>query len=186
MCADTCVAYTGPFENFRECPKCKQPRYDPLELARGRQLQAMWASSENAHLMKHRRRETDRIVAEVQASGGQLKVIDDLYCGRDYLSRVATTTMTEEERKKKHIQPDDMVLMFSIDGAQLYASKLSDCWFFIWILVDLPPTSRYKKRYVLPAAVVGGPKKPKNIDSFLFPSLYHLAALQREGLLIWD
>ncbi|KAI0714307.1 hypothetical protein C8T65DRAFT_543183, partial [Cerioporus squamosus] len=28
--------------------------------------------------------------------------------------------------------------------------------------------------------------KPKNLDSFLFPGLYHLAAIQREGLLIWN
>ncbi|TFK86310.1 hypothetical protein K466DRAFT_493042, partial [Polyporus arcularius HHB13444] len=38
MCENTCVAYTGPFENFRECPKCKKPRYDALELARGREV----------------------------------------------------------------------------------------------------------------------------------------------------
>ncbi|CDO72543.1 hypothetical protein BN946_scf184983.g26 [Trametes cinnabarina] len=81
---------------------------------------------------------------------------------------------------------DDMVLMFSLDGAQLYESKSSDCWFLVWVLFDLPPTARYKKRYVLPGAVIGGPKKPKNVDSFIFPSLYHLAALQCEGLAIWD
>ncbi|KAI0364294.1 hypothetical protein BV20DRAFT_908711, partial [Pilatotrama ljubarskyi] len=28
--------------------------------------------------------------------------------------------------------------------------------------------------------------KPKNLESFLFPGLYHIAALQREGLKIWD
>ncbi|KAI0716629.1 hypothetical protein C8Q76DRAFT_574676, partial [Earliella scabrosa] len=28
--------------------------------------------------------------------------------------------------------------------------------------------------------------KPKNLDSFLFPSFYHVAAIQREGLQIWD
>ncbi|RDX46888.1 hypothetical protein OH76DRAFT_1299246, partial [Lentinus brumalis] len=58
MCEDTCVAFTGPFENCLECPRCKKPRYDPVEFERGRriprrtfatfplgpQLQAMWAS----------------------------------------------------------------------------------------------------------------------------------------------
>ncbi|EJF61375.1 hypothetical protein DICSQDRAFT_28419, partial [Dichomitus squalens LYAD-421 SS1] len=28
--------------------------------------------------------------------------------------------------------------------------------------------------------------KPKNIDSFLFPGLYHVAALQNNPLKIWD
>ncbi|KAL1699540.1 hypothetical protein EV121DRAFT_284020 [Schizophyllum commune] len=44
----------------------------------------------------------------------------------------------------------------------LYRNKQSDCWI------------RYKKRY------------PGNLDSFLFPALWHLSALQRDGLRIWD
>ena len=44
----------------------------------------------------------------------------------------------------------------------------------------------YKKRFVIPGAIVPGPNKPGDIDSFLFPSLYHVAALQREGLRIYD
>jgi hypothetical protein len=31
-----------------------------------------------------------------------------------------------------------------------------------------------------------GLHKPKNLDSFLFPRLHHLAALQHNGLQIWD
>ncbi|KAI0682957.1 hypothetical protein C8T65DRAFT_595697, partial [Cerioporus squamosus] len=38
MCEDTCVAFTGPFENCLECPRCKKPRYDPVEFERGRRL----------------------------------------------------------------------------------------------------------------------------------------------------
>lgn len=45
---------------------------------------------------------------------------------------------------------------------------------------------RYKKKYVLPGVVIPGPNKPKNIDSFLFPGFHHVAALQHEGLPIWD
>lgn len=200
MCVDTCVAFTGPFANCLECPRCNAPRYDPVDFERGRlvprrtfltfplgpQLQAMMASAESADLMGHRRRETDRIVAELAATGGNVSILDDIYYGNSYTSRVATSTMSPAEREEKDILPDDVVLMFSIDGAQLYASKSSDCWFVIWVLFDLPPTARYKKRYVLPGAVIGGPQKPKNIDSFLFPGLYHLAALQREGLMIWN
>ncbi|KAF8805085.1 hypothetical protein BYT27DRAFT_7225102 [Phlegmacium glaucopus] len=60
-----------------------------------------------------------------------------------------------------HIKHDDLVLMFSFDGAQLYANKASD-WF------------------------IPGPNKPKYPDTFLFPSLHHLSALQKEGLCMWD
>lgn len=76
--------------------------------------------------------------------------------------------------------------MFSIDGAQLYAHKASDVWIWIWVLLDLPPELRFKKEYVIPAAVIPGPNKPKNLDSFLFVGLHHIAALQRDGLVIWN
>jgi hypothetical protein len=49
---------------------------------------------------------------------------------------------------------------------------------------------RYKKRFVLPALVIPGTNKPKNLDAFLFRSFYHLAALQHEnngrGMQIWN
>lgn len=107
-----------------------------------------------------------------------LDVYDDVFCGSDYLSAFTG----------QKIKPDDIVVLLSMDGAQLYASKSSDCWFLIWVLFDLEPGLRYKKRYVLPAAVIGGPNKLKNADSFAFPSLYHVSAIQREkgGLPIWD
>ncbi|PIL24852.1 hypothetical protein GSI_12738 [Ganoderma sinense ZZ0214-1] len=175
MCPNTCVAYTGPFSNLLACPKCGESRYEAL--------QAMWANPESAHAMRHRLTETDRIVRLLRASaqGGtdqeiSIPVFDDIYFGKDYLDAF----------QSGRIGRDDMVVMFSLDGAQLYASKQSDCWFYIWVLLDLSPTLRYKKRYVLPGGVIGGPNKPRNIDSFLFPGLYHLAALQTEGLRIWD
>lgn len=77
-----------------------------------------------------------------------------------------------------------MVLMLSMDGAQLYEHKASDCWIYIWIIFDLSPELRYKKKYVLPSGFIPG--KPKIVDSFLFPGLHHLSALQHEGIKIWD
>jgi hypothetical protein len=79
-----------------------------------------------------------------------------------------------------------MVLMLSIDGAQLYQSKQSDCWIYIWVVYDLAPDKRYKKKYVLPGGFIPGPNKPKNVDSFLFPGVYHAAALMKDGLCNWD
>ncbi len=191
MCENSCIAYTGPFANLLACPYkgCGKPRYDSVEFERGRrvprrtfvtfplgpQIQAMWSSPENARLMRHRATETRRLDEQLK-NGEAIEVLDDIYSGSAYRDAV----------QAGDIRDDDTVLMFAVDGAQLYANKQSDCWFFIWVLLDLPPTVRYQKRYVIPAAVVGGPKKPKNLDSFLFPSLYHVAALKDEGLRIWD
>lgn len=43
---------------------------------------------------------------------------------------------------------------------------------------------QYKKDFVIPGAIVPGPNKPGDLESFLLPSLYHVAALQHEGLQI--
>ena len=52
--------------------------------------------------------------------------------------------------------------------------------------MDFSPEEHYKKDFVIPRGFIPGPKKPNNLDSFLFPGLYHLAALQKEGLIIWN
>ncbi|OAX33093.1 hypothetical protein K503DRAFT_660975, partial [Rhizopogon vinicolor AM-OR11-026] len=65
------------------------------------------------------------------------------------------------------------VLMFSIDGAQLYCNKQSDCWMSIWVVFNHSPHSRYKKKYVLPGIAILGPRKPKNLDSLLYPGFHH-------------
>jgi hypothetical protein len=112
-----------------------------------------------------------------QANGNETPDdLDDILCGEAYLNLVDSTEIREY----------DSVLMLSIDGAQLYKSKKSDCWIYIWILVDLAPDKRYKIRNILPGGIILGPNHPGNIDSFLFPGLAHVSALQREGLPIWD
>ena len=76
--------------------------------------------------------------------------------------------------------------MLSIDSTQLYRNKKSDCWIYIWLLLDLAPDKRYKIRNILPGGIIPGPGHPKNLDSFLFPGLAHVSALQREGMLVYD
>ncbi len=76
--------------------------------------------------------------------------------------------------------------MLSIDGAQLYESKKSDAWIYIWVVLDRSPDSRYKKKCVLPGGFIPGPNNPKNTDSFIYPGLHHLAGLQKEGLKVWN
>jgi hypothetical protein len=105
-----------------------------------------------------------------------IPVIDDIAMGRDYLGAVLDGDIKE----------NDIVLMVSLDGAQLYESKQSDCWMYIWIIVNLSPDKRYRKIHVRPGGFIPGPNKPKNLDSFLFVGMHHLAAIQNEGLTIWD
>lgn len=84
------------------------------------------------------------------------------------------------------IKQNDIVLMVSLDGAQLYESKQSDCWMYVWVILNLSPDKRYRKLHVRPGGFIPGPNKPKNLDSFLVVGMHHLAALQNEGLTVWD
>jgi len=79
-----------------------------------------------------------------------------------------------------------MLLVLSMDGAQLYQDKDSDAWFGVAMLVDYAPEIWHLKENVFPLFVISGPNPPKNYDSFLFPTLAHLAACQRLGLPIRD
>ncbi|OBZ70829.1 hypothetical protein A0H81_09275 [Grifola frondosa] len=168
MCVNSCVAFTGPFKDLDTCPLCAEPRYDPLKPGKKVPRQVFHTIPVGFQLQALRR--------TIQSSGEMRYKMDVMFYGIDILEAV------HDGRIKK----EDMVLMFSVDGAQLYESKLSDCWVYIWIVLDYSPNLRYKKEHILPGGVIPGPHKPKNLDSFLFPGLYHLAALQRQGLRIWD
>ena len=193
MCIDSCLGFTGPYAGLDHCPdpRCGKPRYDPSKLAKsggkikvpqktfttfpiGPQLQSRWKSPDMARKMHYRRNKTEELRQE--HAEGTPDGYDDILGGYAYLDAV------EDGRIKK----GDTVLMLSMDGAQLLRNKKSDCWIYIWILLDLAPDERYKVRNIIPGGVIPGPGKPKDIDSFLFPGLEHVSAIQKVGLKVWD
>jgi hypothetical protein len=185
MCPDTCVGFTGPLLNCDQCPMCGKERYragtkEPCRqfiiIPLGPVIQALYGSSDTADKMHYRERTTADILEYARAHGGRLKEYSDTTCGRDYLTAVETG------RIKNH----DVIVQLSLDGAQLYRDKDSDCWIFVYIIHNLAPDLRYKKRFVIPAGFIPGPEKMKDGDSFIYPILHHISALQNEGLRIWD
>ena len=153
----------------------KRPHQEFHTLLLGPILQALWRDPSGTWKFDYHCLITHAIVNELQMNASNLSSYDDFFYRRDYLERI----------RKGEISDNDIVLMLSVDGAQLYAHKASDCWMYIWVIMDLSPDERYKKAYVLPGGFIPGPNKPKNMDSFLFPGLHHLCALQQEGLYIW-
>jgi hypothetical protein len=194
MCINTCIAYTGQFSHLESCPYCNESRYDVIQLAAtngkakeprqqlhtmpiGPQLQALYRSEDGAQSMHYRDVCTKKILNELNLTNGNILSYKDFFHGGDYLEAI----------REGRIKEGDPVLMFSIDGAQLYRSKASDCWIYIWVIFNYDPAAgRYTKKHVLYGAIIPGPNKPKIIESFLFPGLHHLSAIQKEGLPIWD
>ena len=187
MCINSCQAFTGPLADRTTCSECgekrfidspvgkgPQPRQRACTIPLGPQIQALCQARNNALAMRYRDQKTNKILETDELT------YDNLFSGSDYL----------EFAQRVHLGPHDTTVSFSLDGAQLYQNKKSDTWIAIWIINDYDPSTRYKKKHVLPALIIPGPNKPKNIDSFIFCSFHHLSALQREndgrGMYVWD
>ncbi|KAG1807871.1 uncharacterized protein BJ212DRAFT_1206955, partial [Suillus subaureus] len=154
MCPNTCLAFTGPYADLARCPRCGEGRWDPKKttatqkVARqtfdtfpiGPQLQALWRHPDHAEKMRWREERTQSILDELKMTGGIPDVYEDVLHGKQYLDAC----------QSGKIKDRDAVLVLSIDGAQLYESKRSDCWIYIWVLFDHSPDARYQKKYVLP------------------------------------
>jgi hypothetical protein len=185
MCpSNSCLAFTGPFEGLDECPdrgascwkdplaKKKVAAKQTLTLPVGPLLQVFYAGRDSAMALQYRAEKTRELLENFSSANGsplQADVLNDFLSGELYLKAT----------QDGHISSTDTLLMFSIDGAQLYCHRLSDVWLYIWVIMDIAPDKHYKKKYVIPGGIIPGPAKPKLLNSFLFPGLYHIAALQQ-------
>lgn len=190
MCIKSCVAFTGPFRLLNNCPTCDEPRYAKhpktgknvvrqhfVTIPLAPQLQAAWRSKNGAQQMHYREQYQEQIFSKFTRNSNT-RPADLPY--RDFLDSEEYIRYVQEG----HINSHDSILLVSLDGAQLYANKVSDFWVYSWVLLGLDPAVHYKCSGLKPGAIIPG--KPKNYDSFMFPGMYHLAALQNEGLKIWD
>lgn len=93
----------------------------------------------------------------------------------------------EIQRKKMGLFKDvrDVAFALSTDGAQLTIKKHSNTWLLILIILNLPPTIRYKTKNVIINLATPGPNSPGNIESFIQP-LFEEMAKASEGIWMWD
>ncbi|TFK58648.1 hypothetical protein BDN72DRAFT_906543 [Pluteus cervinus] len=171
MCPNSCYAFTGPWVKLDNCPKCGTSRWDPIKTKDDLPVTAQQFSTIPIGFKAKKTLEELK-----QMKSNCPDVIEDIYQSTAYLNT----------SKEKKIGEHDPVLMFTLDGAQLYQNKRADCWFFFWIILNLPLELHYKKQFIIPAGFVPGPNKPENIALFGIPSWRHCAALSSEGLKIWD
>ena len=187
MCVNTCVGFTSPFANLNQCPKCGEPQYKEKDLEESDgerkvpqqvftifpvspQIQAHWKHSQTAKDMFYWWEKTKEL------HNGYYGLYDNILCGESYQKLIDNGLVGKY----------DTVLILLMDSMQLYQSKQSDCWIYIWILIDLRPDKCYKIQNVLLGSIILGPEPPDNLKSFLFPGLAHVAMLQCKGLPIWD
>ncbi|KAI6114439.1 hypothetical protein F5141DRAFT_1002244 [Pisolithus sp. B1] len=134
MCVNSCAAYIGPLSDMDTCPECSKLCYNQVKFNKSGgkikhphavfhmipialQIQSLWQHSESAEKMCYWHHHTQQIFCKLQKNDGLVDAYDNVFCSHAYLN-----AMTQNK-----IQPDDTLLMISIDGAQLYESKESDC-----------------------------------------------------------
>jgi hypothetical protein len=137
MCVNSCGGFTGPLAELDVCPmpSCSEPRYNRIggkqvprkqfvTIPLAPQLQALRRNTENSEKMTYRHRFTESVLAEMQSNNNsQISPMTDYFNGTDYLE----TVCYRDENGLPVLKQDDICLILSIDGAQLYQNKHSDC-----------------------------------------------------------
>ena len=72
--------------------------------------------------------ERSHILSAIEENGC-LDSFSDVLHGSDFIDVFCDGRVTE----------NDIILMFLVDGTQLYAKKVSACWIYIWVLFNLSP-----------------------------------------------
>jgi Transposase family tnp2/Domain of unknown function (DUF4218) len=75
--------------------------------------------------------------------------------------------------------PRDIALHMSLDGVQLTNMRHHEVTPVIFMNLNLPPEERYQVKNILASLIIPGPKKPKDLDSFLRPLVDELLQLDR-------
>jgi hypothetical protein len=136
-CISSCVGFTGAYSDLDACPYCKTARYDNngkpcrqfTTIPIGPVLQALYMSPKTAGEMHYLEKRLTKIEEHLRTHNGEMESYDDTACSQDLLQAWASGRFTK----------NDIALQFSIDSAQLYRDRTSDCWMFIWIIHILPP-----------------------------------------------
>ena len=74
--------------------------------------------------------------------------------------------------------PRDIALGFSTDGFGPFKKRNKTAWPLIIFNYNLPPNERFRKENIISLGTIPGPKKPANMDSFLWPLVQELLQLE--------
>ena len=174
-CISSCVCFTGPFETLQQCPKCKADRYkadgttprsyfEYLPIIP--RLRAMVANSNYAEKMQYRSNHTHDPTK-----------VTDIFDGTHYRSLLGKfVTIGDEELPMWFFSdPRDIALGLSTDGFGPFKRRNKAAWPLILFNYNLSPEERFCKKHIISLGSI--PKKPLDLDSFLYPVVQELLQL---------
>jgi hypothetical protein len=179
-CPNSCICYTGPHEKKDSCPECKTARFNPNStepqcyfeyLPIIPRLRALAANPQLAETMRYRTKfEGTRYQGQMQ----------DIFDGRLYQSLLNSSVSVAGEQLPFCYFSDsrDIALGLSTDGIAVFKKRSKTSWPIVLFNYNLPPDIRFHKNNLIPVGVIPGPKKPLDMDSFLYPLVQELLQLE--------
>lgn len=176
-CKDLCCTFVGPHADLTECPYCKQPRFD----AQGKPHKQYTYSPITPQLITLFRNQDYWDKMQYRANHQHdPDTMTDVFDSADYL-HLKTEHPVVDNRKQPHkffADDHDITLGLSTDGFAPFKRRKQTCWPLILFNYNLPPDICCQLAYVLCVAVIPGPNKPKDFDSFLWPLIEELMQLE--------
>jgi len=180
-CINSCVAYTGGYTDLNACPKCGYARWRMRQNGTHQPYQQyMYMPLADRLKYQYTCRQRARILQSYchpffdQPRGHA--VLTDWWSGRRY----------RDLRHQGHFQETtDIALQLLLDGVQLVERGNHSSTPVILINYNLPPALRYQKHNIMVSLIIPGPKKYKDVDSFLYPLVEELKQL-RTGITAYD
>ena len=83
----------------------------------------------------------------------------------------------EELHTKYFSDPHDIALGLSTDGFAPWRKRKYTAWPVLLFNYNLPPEVQFHRKNIIAVSIIPGPKKPKDIDSFLYPLVEELLQL---------
>ncbi|QRV98713.1 Transposase family Tnp2 protein [Ceratobasidium sp. AG-Ba] len=182
-CVNSCIAYTGDYENTSTCSYCREPRYkyneEKQEWQSRRHFQYlpliprlvnMYRNPGTAHALGYRARYELR--PDTYA---------DIFDGAHYRNLRQRHVLIEGDPlpHRYFSSPTDIALGLSTDGFGPFKSRKQTCWPLLAFNYNLPPSIRHRLKNLLCLGIIPGPNSPKELDTFLAPFIQELEELAR-------
>jgi hypothetical protein len=191
-CTKSCMAYTGPnYSELESCPFCATPRFNPrtgkpykryIFIPLIPRLQALFQNPTLKKEMGYRHEQETR-----ERNPDTKDNIEDVFDSANY-KKLKGQFVTIDGQRMCHTffdDPRDIALGISTDGFCPFKRRKQTCWPILLFNYNLPPEVRFSIHRLICAAVVPGPNKPKDFDSFLYPLVQELLELAA-GIKTWD
>lgn len=170
MCVNSCCAFTGDFENESKCRYCSKSRY---YAGKARKHLPYISIIERLKLQFKNSQRSRELLYRYNYTYNKENLfhddIGDIFDGQIYRELLDSGYFPDSR---------DIAFSASCDGYQIFRQKTDDCWVFLFLNNNLPQELRVKKENLMITLIIPGPKQPQDFNSFLYPLIQEMKALQ--------